>query len=394
MLETTLGQMSGIRQPQRKFMIRLLTIFQVFRGSATLRNLSRYGAFSERAAARWYRRDFDFRAFNQALIARILPADTSLIAAFDATFIAKSGSKTAGLASFFDGAAGVSQKGLEFSTLAVVDVNYGTAYPLATTQTPAVLASGQTRVDIYRQQFQEGRPFLPPSVRYVATDGYYTKLKFTNGVVESGLDQIGKLRQDAALRYLYAGPQKPCGRHKVYDGSVDFDDLSRLAPLDLAIENLKAYTAVVNSVSLKRSIRILYLVKTLADKIQTATLFSTDTEIDPALIYRFYKARFQIEFVFRDAKQFTGFADAQSRQAKPLLFHANASMASLNLIKAQDRSHNQSQARSPISVANYKIQNYNENLIQHIFQTFNLDLTLIKAGPDYQKIVNYGCRIG
>jgi len=86
------------------------------------------------------------------------------------------------------------------------------------------------------------------------------------------------------------------------------------------IDSVKLYTAIVNSARFKRDLRIVYLVKTVAKKVQTAfedkvffvkklyprMLFSTDLELAAKDIYRFYKARFQIEFLFRDAKQFTG----------------------------------------------------------------------------------------
>jgi IS4 transposase len=65
----------------------------------------------------------------------------------------------------------------------------------------------------------------------------------------------------------------------------------------------KLYTATVNCVNLKRAVRIMYLVKKTG---YFALLFSTDTELDAGWIYRYYKARFQIEVLFRDAKQFTG----------------------------------------------------------------------------------------
>ena len=68
------------------------------------------------------------------------------------------------------------------------------------------------------------------SLRYVITDGYYSKRKFLDGVLDLGLHQIGKLRRDANLRYLYQGPGRPGpGRPKTYDGKVGLDDLSRFA---------------------------------------------------------------------------------------------------------------------------------------------------------------------
>jgi IS4 transposase len=102
-------------------------------------------------------------------------------------------------------------------------------------------------------------------------------------------------------------------------------------------DDQKIYTVVVNSVSLKRNIRIVYIVKQDGKKISTALLFSTDPDLPATEIYRFYNARFQIEFLFRDAKQFTGLLDCQARCEHSLHFHFNASMTALNLIKMQDR---------------------------------------------------------
>jgi len=45
-------------------------------------------------------------------------------------------------------------------------------------------------------------------LRYVVTDGAYSKQKFVAGVLDLGLHQIGKLRADANLRSLYQGPKR------------------------------------------------------------------------------------------------------------------------------------------------------------------------------------------
>jgi hypothetical protein len=366
-----------------------LTILQLFRGAATMRNLSRYGLFSERAAARWYRREVDFLGFNAGLLAA-LPSSSTWIAAFDATFLRKSGRSTYGLASFFDGASGAPQRGLELSLLAVVDVEYNTAYPLLGTQTPAALPTGQTRRDFYLQAFRAGRAGLPTDVRYLAVDGYYPCQKFVAGVRAEGLHLIGNLRRDADLRHYYTGPQKARGRRRLYAEKVDWRDLSRFQSVDIGLPHIAAYTAVVHSKNLKCAIRVLYLVKTDADKTGTALLFSTDTELDPALIRRYYKARFQIEFVFRDAKQHTGLADAQVRGQKPLHFHLNAALTALNLIKIQDRLENKSGKRQPISIARHKIGNYNQMLARRIFQASEIDPTLLKSAPNLPLIALFG----
>ncbi len=48
--------------------------------------------------------------------------------------------------------------------------------------------------------------------------------------------------------------------------------------------------------------------------------------IDASEILDFYKARFQIEFIFRDAKQFTGLTDCQACDFTKLDFHFNSQL--------------------------------------------------------------------
>ncbi len=92
------------------------------------------------------------------------------------------------------------------------------------------------------------------------TDAYYSKQTFTHGVLECDYHQIGKLRCDANLRYLFTGQQKPKGRRKLYDGKLIIGDISRL---DFVGEHdgVKLYMAMVNCVNLKRTIRVVFLLK-------------------------------------------------------------------------------------------------------------------------------------
>jgi IS4 transposase len=72
---------------------------------------------------------------------------------------------------------------------------------------------------------------------------------------------------------------------------------------------------VVWSLSLKRKVRLAYLLDCRDPKrVGRILLFSTDIHIGASDILDFYKARFQIEFIFRDAKQFTGLTDCQARE--------------------------------------------------------------------------------
>ena len=319
-------------QNHKKIFASLLTGLISLRGKANYTNSSRYSEIDEKTYRRWFGKKLDFKEFNRIGNSIILPATATLIAALDCSFVNKSGNKTYGLGKFWDSKQGKSEKGLEISTLAVVDVDYNTAYHVSTQQTPPESKEGETRVQDYVRHFKEDCHALPETVRYIATDAYYTKQLITEAILEKGYHQIGKMRCDANLRYLYSGEQKPKGRHKEYDGKLVIGDTSRLEFVGKQ-DDFDIYTAVVNCVTLKRNVRIVYLVKKTAHGFSYMVLFSTDTELAALSVLKFYRARFQIEFLFRDAKQFTGLCDCQARSENALHSHFNASFAALNLIK-------------------------------------------------------------
>lgn len=390
-VNAVLKRMSSIKKPQRTFLIILLTTLMYLPGKATFRNLSRYSDLHEKTYSRGFRRDFNFVQFNTLSLSEWVTNGHTWAAAIDCSFSPKSGQQTYGLDYFYNSQHSRSEKGLELSTLALVDVDYNTAYHFSSRQTPKLDDPKETRVDWYLKHLQDDHSALPPGVRYVLADGYYSKTKFINGVQALGLQLVCKLRQDANLRWLYQGPQKKRGRPKQYDGKVQFlqSELVRFESVG-TVDGIQLYTGVINSVHFKRNIRIVYLIKPVGDRLQTALLFSTDTDLAALKIYRLYKARFQIEFLFRDAKQFTGLSDCQARGQKALHFHFNASMTALNLLKLEDRQRTQDAHRSVISIASWKVRKFNQHLLERFSSILGLDFSLIKSSPAFETLCNYG----
>src|SRR3954468_9578084 len=157
-----LQQMPAVRQPQRKFLAVLFATILALRGRVTGRNLSRYCDYSERTIARQFRASFEWPEFHQRVLTTVLEPCSELISVQDASFIPKSGKQTFGLGHFFNGCANRAERGLEMSTLAVVDVTRGCALTLAVSQTPPGEEATQaepedTRVDFYTQQLRAYR---------------------------------------------------------------------------------------------------------------------------------------------------------------------------------------------------------------------------------------------
>src|SRR6266849_11148873 len=262
-----LRQMPAVRQPQRKFLAVLFATILALRGRVTGRNLSRYCEYAERTIARQFRAAFDWPDFHQRVMTAALEPPSELISAQDASFIPKSGKQTFGLGHFFNGCASRAERGLEISTLAVVDVTRRCAFTLAVSQTPPgeealPAAPEETRVHCYKQQLRAHRHRLPSAVIFHCVDGYYEKKKYIDEVVRLDLHAITKLRSDADCVFLYTGPHpKRRGAQRKYDGKVNFQDLSRFEDLGTREDapHLHLYTAVVWHKTLKRRLRLVVL---------------------------------------------------------------------------------------------------------------------------------------
>jgi DDE superfamily endonuclease len=394
-----LKQMPGLGQPQRKFLATLFVTILVLRGRVNFRNLSRYCDYSERTIARQFRASFDWPDFHQRVLMTALAPHSELISAHDASFISKSGKQTFGLGHFFNGCASRAERGLEISTLAVVDVTRRCAFTLASAQTPPgkeamQAALEETRVDFYMQQLREHRHRLPPGVQYHCVDGYYAKKKYIDAVVSLKLHAITKLRSDADCWFLYTGPHpKQRGARRKYDGKVDFQALHRFEDLGTRPEepHVHLYTAMVWHKTLRRRLRLVVLLNRKDPaKPRFIVLGSTDPELHGHKLIDLYVARFQIEFLFRDSKQFTGLLDCQARAEAALDFHFNASLATLNLVRAADLCRQQDQAPHVFSMASWKQCQFNERLLDVFMEKFALDPTLVKNHACYDELRTYG----
>ena len=392
LLQSVLPTLHHTKKPQQKFVAHLLGLLLMLPGHATFRNLSRYSSYHERTFARWYARDFDFVALNKVAITAVIPPEHEQALVLDASFVPKSGKKTYGLDRFWNGSHSRTEKGLEISVLAWLDITNNCAYGLSVEQTPSTGEATEpetTRIDVYLDQ-------LTPVVsehhlrhlRYVITDGYYSKQKFLGGVRALGLEQIGKLRIDANLRYLYQGPKRPGpGRPKTYDGKVNWEHLSRFEKVETEDDDIVLYHQVLNHVQFQCNLSIVLVVDTTHRR--RAVLFSTDVDLDALTIYRYYKARFQIEFLFRDAKQFTGLTDCQARSHAKLNLHFNASLSAVTLAKLEARQQH-GDAAAVFSMANLKRRAFNQHLIERISQHVAQGHSLEKSSPDYEELCNYG----
>ena len=138
--------------------------------------------------------------------------------------------------------------------------------------------------------------------------------------------------------------------NKKYDGKVFYNCHNFDYVINLS-EDVKLYTAIVYSVFLKSKIRIAFLVN---KEKKHHIFFSTDTNLLALDILDYYSSRYQIEFLFRESKAYTGLEDCQSTNKNILETHFNMSLFTLNLAKIEDRILRGEENDLPFSMLNYK----------------------------------------
>jgi hypothetical protein len=210
--------------------------------------------------------------------------------------------------------------------------------------------------------------------RYLAADGYFMKSSFIDPLLKLGLDIITRMRPDANLSYLYNGPQKTGrGRKKFYAGKVDVKNIDkRRWKSCYEDEHLQGFELKVWCVSLKRIVKAVYV--EFKDRKAYTILLSTDIEQEGVKIIRYYQLRFQIEFLIRDAKQYTGLEECQARSETKLYNHFNMSLMSVSLMKLTCWATLTNKEQIPFSMRSIKTYFYNKFLTETIFSNLGLEL--------------------
>ena len=377
---------------QRRFFAHLLTLWPCINGRFTLLNLSRYSHYGERTFRRHLACVFPWGAFNAALLASPGATGGALMLPQPASFVPKSGKTPEGVGRFYNGCSGRVEKGLELSLLAVVDLTRNTAYALHAKQTLVCAQSPCAKPCKDLTHLRATQKHWPQGVRHLAVDGAYARRPFVDGACELGLHVVSRLRADANLRYLYTGPQSGRGRPKLYDGKVVWRqlDLTRWHDEGELEPGEHLYSATLNSPSLKRTLRVALLITTTPKGKERRLLsFGTDLSQSAREIVRLYRARFQIEFLFREAKSRAGLTHCQSRRAQTLHNHWNAAFAVVNLAKI-GQSVGQSAGRgAPFSFSSCVQKQRNRHFLKLVSCTLGWDWNTIKAHPRFQDLQNY-----
>ena len=400
-----------IRKSFKTLFIETLILYVVMQ-KTNFTQLASFGSHNEKTYRSHFEKGgVDTVSFNLDLAKSYFEGSIGIKAlAIDPSYISKSGKHTPGLGYFWSGCAGQAKWGLEILGVGIVDTFRHECVMLGGFQSPngsmlstdAVIKDGDptrylvgseavTDLEHVRKsvgnvavkrpyhkssvkaKIDEGNPdeveqsfniidwylhvlgCLPQEVfeysKRVVADAFFSKRPFVDGLTKLGLKIISRLRDDAALYYIYNGPRtgKP-GAPKKYDGKVDVENLNMKVfhEIDYNFDGGgKCYAGIVYSKSLGQKVKVVIWIS--KDGSRHKIFFSNDLTLSGLAIVETYRCRFLVEFEFRNAKGYASLEKCQARSMNKLRTHFNLSFTSLNCLKMAARD-----CGIPYSISNLK----------------------------------------
>ena len=144
------------------------------------------------------------------------------------------------------------------------------------------------------------------------------------------------MKNNSKLYLKFTGEQKSRGRKRIYGNEIDYNNLQQKYLKETEIDGdkeLKFYQIEVLNKKINGAINIVIIVaRNLSTNQKThKIIFSTDLNQDYKQIVDYYSLRFQIEFNFRDAKQYFGLEDFMNIKKRRVHNFANLSMFMNNI---------------------------------------------------------------
>lgn len=320
-------------------------------GRVTMRGISRWTekGGSERSVQRFFKEPLDWGKLRWLLMKQHLGIQLSktYILAGDEVVVTKSGKKTHGLGRFFSSIQNKTVAGLCFLNLSLIDVKSRKAYPLLAEQLvrEGVKKTAPKAVTKKTSKRKPGRakgsknksrtdvklsPFLVQlkaciqqallligcdiAVAYFVYDGALGNNAAMQAVKQAGLFLISKMRHDSVLYFPYSGEYSGRGRPKKYGEQVTLERLtSEYLRSETVEKNIKTciYQVQAWHKNFPDLLNVVFIVKTnlKTGKMAKVILFCNDLDLAHDTLIDYYQLRFQIEFNFRDAKQYWGLED-------------------------------------------------------------------------------------
>jgi DDE superfamily endonuclease len=294
----------------------------------------------------------------------------------DETVVTKAGKHTHGLDRFFASLYGKPVVGLAFFTLSLISTQQRRSFPIqieqvlrtaeekaaARAKLPATASAAtskrkpgrpkgsstkaKTAVQLtpelcriqtmVRQLLQRIGGLFP--LTYLVLDGHFGNNSALQMAQQCQLQLISKLRSDAALYLPYAGAYAGRGPRRIYGERIEARAIParylRQTRLDDGIET-RTYQLETRHTTFAQPLNVVVIVKTnLKTQAQVhVILFSSDLALPFDKLIDYYCLRFQLEFNFRDAKQYWGLEDFMNTNPTAVTNAANLALFMVNLVE-------------------------------------------------------------
>ena len=300
----------------------------------------------------------------------LLDDQETYLLAGDECVVTKAGEKTHGLDYFFSGLLKKAVPGLSFFTLALISTKQRRSYPVCVEQ--MIRTEEEKALTQAKKQAKKGKPAGPKrkpgrpkgsrnknkaevvlnpelqriqqmlhsflntiqgtlQLTYLVLDGHFGNHPAFHMVRQCQLHLISKLRYDAALCFPYSGPSPKRGPRPRLGAKVNVRKIQDSYLKEVKVEDgfkTRTYQMQLLHQDFREPLNVVILLRTnLKTKAwANVILFSSDLELAYDKLIDYYSLRFQIEFNFRDAKQFWGLEDFMNVNPTAVTNAANLSL--------------------------------------------------------------------
>ena len=404
------------------------SIYCVSGGGVTMKNISRWTGpgGSYRSIQRLFASQIDWLGLNLYLIAYgyfgyIFSGDFLL--AVDETVERKSRTKTWGVCWFYSSMVDKPIRSVSFHAMSLVSVSLGKSFTLDVVQNIKEPKKAPTKKV---KQAKSGRPkgskdrnkeksdgliykgfalllgsVLPRlskylEVKYVVADGSYGNKTSCIIAQEHGLELISKLNKRTGLYLPYDGPYAGRGRRRKYGKKIDYDHLpSQNLVSSTSEEGIRENIYQFKQVWTKHipyKINVVIITKTDLESGKTArsVLFSTCPELAATTMKKYYRLRFQIEFDFRDAKQYFGLSDFKNVKERQLTNAVGIAFFMGNISRILQKQAKQKWQTDQVSIQDIKAYFRGYKYAFSIFNTLKKDQNVIFNPIDFKDTLAIG----
>jgi len=358
---------------------RIIKAMLAMTGRVTMLGLSRWGGkgCSYRTVQRFFGEPIPWvPLFWQFFVSQLYRSEREYLLAGDESVITKSGQKTHGLDHFFSGLLSKVVPSIAIFALSLIDVTERRSYPIRVEQ---VIRSAAEKAAAQAQKQQrkakqkapvKGKPGRPKgsqnrdktqvelteelrriqkmvkrqlvlfqgllSITYLVLDGHFGNHNALQMVRQCGLHLVSKLRHDAALHFVYQGTYAGQGPPRKYGDKINYDQLPKKYLVATSTHQqieTRIFQAEMRHHEFAQKLNVVIIHKTHRKTGACAhvVLFSSDLALSYDKIIDYYRLRFQLEFNFRDAKQYWGLEDWMNIQEVPLTNALNLSLFMVNV---------------------------------------------------------------